>query len=299
MIKQTLCFSNPAYLSLRNGQMVIDTRSDRGVVTRPVEDIGLVVIESHSVTVSAALLSALLDNNAAVMVCDKKHLPSGLLLPQAGNSLLTERTRHQLNASLPLRKQLWQQTVSAKIQNQGRLLRQVNPKESECMTQWAKTVRSGDPDNLEARAAVFYWKNLFVGRSDFLRGDDEDSINALLNYGYAILRGIVARAIVGAGLIAHVGLFHSNKYNAYCLADDLMEPYRPYVDRKVIDILKSYDKIDELTPEIKRHLLSIPVIDVEIGGLKRPLMIAATITATSLTKCFSGEQRRLSYPEMP
>lgn len=299
MIKQTLCFTNPAYLSLRNGQMVIDTRSDKGVVTRPIEDIGLVVVESHAVTLSAALLSALLDNNAAVMVCDKKHLPNGLLLPNSGNTLLTERTRYQLNASQPLRKQLWQQTVSAKILNQGRLLRKVNPKESECMTQWAKNVRSGDPENLEARAAVFYWKNLFTDHPDFLRSDDNDSINALLNYGYAILRGVVARAVVGAGLIAHVGLFHSNKYNAYCLADDLMEPYRPYVDKRVIDIINSYDDIDTLTPEIKRHLLSIPVIDVEIGGMKRPLMIAATITASSLTKCFSGEQRRLSYPEMP
>lgn len=298
MIKQTLFFSNPAFLSLKNRQLVIDTKSERGTVTRPIEDIGVVVIESHCVTFTSALLSALLDNNAAILFCDSKHMPSGLLTPLSGNTLMNERSRDQLAASLPLKKQLWQQTVSSKIANQGKLLALSSACETGCMSQWAKMVKSGDPDNLEARAAIYYWKNLFTDKPGFLRHDEEEVLNSLLDYGYAILRAVMARAIVGAGLIPNVGLFHSNKYNSYCLADDLMEPYRPYVDRLVVSIHKAHPEIAVLTPEIKRLLLSIPIIDVRIGKVKRPLMIAAGITAASLTKCFSGEIRKISYPEI-
>lgn len=298
MIKQTLFFSNPAFLSLKNRQLVIDTKSEGGTVTRPIEDIGLVVIESHCVTFTSALLSALLDNNAAILFCDSKHMPSGLLTPLSGNTLMNERSRDQLAASLPLKKQLWQQTVSSKIVNQGKLLALSSACETGCMSQWAKMVKSGDPDNLEARAAIYYWKNLFTDKPGFLRHDEAEVLNSLLDYGYAILRAVMARAIVGAGLIPNIGLFHSNKYNSYCLADDLMEPYRPYVDRLVVSIHKANPEITVLTPEIKRLLLSIPIIDVRIGKVKRPLMIAAGITAASLTKCFSGEIRKISYPEI-
>ena len=298
MIKQTLLFSNPAYLSVKNGQLVIDSRSDRGIVTRPIEDIGLVVIESQAVTLTSALLSALADNNVSVVMCDSKHLPSALMLPLSGNTLLTERTRAQLSASQPLKKQLWQQTVVAKIINQGMVLKNRNPKESSCMAGMSKIVRSGDPDNLEARAAVFYWKNIFPNRPKFLRSDDGDFVNSLLNYGYAILRAVIARALVGAGMIPHVGIFHHNKYNAYCLADDIMEPYRPYVDNLVCNIIDSYKDADSLSLELKRRLLSIPTLDVEISKVKRPLMIAAEMTAASLARCYTGESRRITYPEI-
>lgn len=297
MIKQTLCFTNQAFLSLKNSQLVIDTKSDRGVLTRPIEDIGVIVLESREVTLTTALLSTLVDHNIAVMVCDEKHLPSGLLLPLNAHSLMTEISRSQVNVSVPLKKQLWQNTIVSKISNQSKLLKKRNVQVG-CMEQWAKMVRSGDPDNLEARAAVYYWKNIFRDNPDFKRGEEDFYENSLLNYGYAILRGVIARSLVGAGLIPHLGLFHSNKYNPYCLADDVMEPYRPYVDELVISILEETGRGNSLTSKIKKELLKIPVIDVNIGRLRRPLMIAATITASSLADCFKGEKRKISYPEM-
>lgn len=299
MIKQILAFTNPARLSTSKGLIVIDTMNDREITTRPIEDIGIVVIESHRVLVTAALLSALLDNNVAVIFCNAKHMPSGLLLPISGNSLMTERLRKQIGASQPLRKQLWQQTVSAKITNQGRLLRTNNLNASDTMEKWAKLVRSGDPDNLEARAAIFYWKNLFPDNSKFKRGNESDETNSLLDYGYAILRAIVARAIVSTGLMPQIGLFHTNKYNAYCLADDIMEPYRPYVDQLVCQIKETFGTEHvEMSTDVKRRLLELPVVDVVISGKRRPLLIAATMTVASLWKCYNGELRKISYPEI-
>lgn len=297
MIKKTIIFSNPAKLSLADMQMVIDTKSDKGIITRPIEDIGIMIVESKCVTLTSALLSALLNNNTAVVFCNDSHLPSGMLLAFSGNTLMNQRSMSQIAASAPLKKQLWQQTVSSKILNQAINLSLENPDLSECMYIWSKKVKSGDSDNLEARAANYYWKNLIKERDKFKRSDSEDFINTLLNYGYAILRALVARAIVGAGLIASIGIFHSNKYNSYCLADDIMEPYRPYVDRLVLSTYRKYDNLSELTPKIKKDLLSIPVIDVHIGNVKRPLMIAVEITASSLCKCYCGESRKIVYPQ--
>ncbi|MDE6753750.1 MAG: type II CRISPR-associated endonuclease Cas1 [Muribaculaceae bacterium] len=301
MIKKTLCFSNNSYLSLKNGQLVIDSKSNAVFLTRPIEDIGIIILESKMITLTSALLNALLENNVAVIVCDDRHMPSGIMLPLIGNSLLTEYSRSQLTATLPLKKQLWQQTVVAKISNQAALLKR-EQKETGCMEKWSSLVRSGDPDNLEARAAIYYWKNFFSHNPLFKRGDDSFFENSLLNYGYAILRAVIARSIVSAGLIPHLGLFHSNKYNPYCLADDLMEPYRPFVDDLVKNIIENHKANTELTTEInlskeiKQQLLSIPVLDVHIGKTRRPLMIAANQTATSLVDCFRGEKRKITYP---
>ena len=299
MIKKTLCFSNRTFLSLRLGQMVIrltEPSGEKREITRPIEDIGMVILESHDITVTSALLAYLNENNVAVMVCDDKHMPSGLMLPLAHNSLLTEKATLQIASSQPMKKYLWQQTVAVKISNQAKLLATKCDKETGCMSVWAKSVKSGDPDNLEARAAAFYWRNLFPEDLNFGRGDDSNPINSLLDYGYAILRGVIARAIVSTGLIPSLGLFHSNKYNAYCLADDLMEPYRPFVDRLVYDIISEYGKDCGITKTTKIKLLSIPVIDVYIGKQTRPLMVAASVTTSSLAKCFSGESRKISYP---
>lgn len=297
MIKQTLLFSNRAFLSLKLNQLVIDTKSERGILTRPLEDIGLIVIETPCVTLTSALMAELSARNIAVVICDSRHMPSGMLQPLEGNTLLWQKSRAQLAASLPLKKQLWQQTVMAKIRNQACVLRMRRQCETGCMEQWSKTVRSGDPDNFEARAAVYYWKNLFAD-SGFFRGDDDNPVNSLLDYGYAILRAVIARAIVGAGLIPQCGLFHRNKFNAFCLADDVMEPYRPYVDMLVCEILSSHACSVGLTPEIKRELLGIPVLDVMIGGLRRPLMVATSTTVASLVKCYEGSARKILYPEI-
>ncbi len=298
MIKRTLYFGNRAYLSLENRQMVISKLDDDNKpvkVTRPIEDIGVVVIDSPMVTITSGLMEALLENNCAVITCDKSHMPVGLMLPLYGNSTQNERFRDQLDASLPLKKQLWQQTISQKIANQAAILKHIG---IECgnMMAWSRSVKSGDTDNLEGRAAAYYWRNIFPEYPDFTRGREGPPPNALLNYGYAILRAVVARALVSSGMLPTLGIHHHNRYNAYCLADDIMEPYRPYVDELVLDMLKSgYN--DFLDKEAKARLLSVPALDVVIGGRRRPLMIAVTETTASLYKCFSGECRKISYPE--
>lgn len=301
MIKQTLCFSNRAYLSCRLGQLVIelpDARPEPVKTTRSIEDIGLLVIESHSVTLTSALISALLDNNVALITCDDKHMPSGLLLPLSGNTIQSERFQNQINASLPIRKQMWQQTVEAKIRNQGAVLKIWNSSDTSCMEQWSNSVKSNDSDNLEGRAAAFYWRNLFEENPSFTRRRDADEPNSLFNYGYAILRAVIARALVGSGLLPTLGIHHHNRYNAYCLADDIMEPYRPYVDHLVMTIIRGSEETPALTSEVKKKLLQIPVLDVNMGKMKRPLMVAASMTTASVAKCFSGEIRKINYPDM-
>ena len=310
MIKKTLCFSNPAYLSLRNSQLVIklpevekaanltEDFKKATEITRPIEDIGVVVLDHKQITITTGALSALLENNCAVITYDSRSMPVGLQLPLAGNTTQSERFRDQIDASLPLRKQLWQQTVQYKIRNQAAVLSICSKAETRCMTVWANEVRSGDPDNLEARAAVYYWKNLFGDIPNFIRSRDGVSPNHLLNYGYAILRAVVARSLVASGLLPTLGIHHHNRYNAYCLADDIMEPYRPYVDRLVLYIIEQYGIDIELSKDIKAELLSIPTIDVVINGKRSPLMVAAAQTTASLYKCFSGELRKIAYPEL-
>ena len=224
-------------------------------------------------------------------------MPVGLLLPLYGNTTQNERFRHQLDASVPLMKQLWQQTIKVKIENQRRVLEKCTGEVFKCMKVWSSEVRSGDSENMEARAAAFYWKNLF-SIEGFTRGRDGIPPNNLLNYGYAILRAIVARGLVSSGLLPTIGIHHHNRYNAYCLADDIMEPYRPYVDELVYGIMKSGLNYEILSKEIKARLLTIPTLEVNISGRRSPLMVAVGQTTASLYKCFSGELRKISYPEM-
>ena len=297
MIKQTLYFGNPAYLSLKDRQLVIRLPDKEQSITRPIEDIGVVVIDNKQITLTSGLIEALLGNNCALITCDSSHLPVGLMLPLCGNTTQSERFRHQLSASLPLKKQLWQQTISQKIANQAQVLKGCFGVEVGNMLNWSKNVKSGDSDNLEARAAAYYWRNMFDDEDVFIRDRDGDPPNNLLNYGYAILRAIVARALVSSGLLPTMGIHHHNRYNAYCLADDIMEPYRPYVDELVVNIRKEFDDTDFLDKEIKKRLLSIPTIEVRINNHRRPLMVAVTETTASLYKCFSGELRKIAYPE--
>lgn len=313
MIKRTLCFTTPAYLSLKDNQLVIklpeveqsdlpERMKQSSNRTIPIEDIGAVVLENRQITITQGLLEALLENNCAVITCDCRNMPVGLMLPLCGNTVQSERFRNQLDASLPLKKQLWQQTIKAKIANQAAILARYTDAETGCMSSWIDDVRSGDPDNLEGRAAAYYWKQLFKdipSIENFTRDRDGIPPNNLLNYGYAILRAVIARSLVSSGMFPTLGIHHHNRYNAYCLADDIMEPYRPYVDELVLDIIKNIASgYDELTKDIKFRLLGIPTIDVHIGGKRSPLMIAATQTTASLYKCFSGELRRIVYPEM-
>ncbi|MDR2972914.1 MAG: type II CRISPR-associated endonuclease Cas1 [Bacteroidales bacterium] len=313
MIKRTLYFENPAYLSLKNKQLVIklpeieksdvlpDSFKEESVKTIPIEDIGIVIIDNKQITFTSGLVEALLENNCALITCGSNRMPVGLLLPLEGNTLQNERFTAQVEASLPLKKQLWQQTVQAKIENQAAVLKKCSRTEVGNMLKWIDEVRSGDIDNMEARAAVYYWKNLFPDIEGFVRNREGVPPNNFLNYGYAILRAVVARSLVASGLLPTLGIHHHNRYNAYCLADDIMEPYRPFVDKLVIEIadVEASHALSlpmELTKEIKTQLLQIPVLDVMISGQRSPLMIAVGQTTASLAKCFLGEIRKIAYP---
>ena len=297
MIKRTLYFGNPAYLHKKDRQLkVIDPEDQSEKASIPLEDIAVLILDNPRLTLTHALIADLTDRNVALISCDQKHLPSGLMLPLDGNHVQTERFRKQINASEPLMKNLWAQTISAKVENQATLLQRLGF-ENLRLKALLPQIRSGDPDNIEARAAMVYWKLLFHDH-EFVRDRFGIEPNGHLNYCYAILRGIVARALVSSGLLPTLGIFHKNKYNAYCLADDIMEPYRPFCDELVYEMFaKGEIKSEEITREHKARLLSIATYDVLIDRKKSPLMVALSRTTSSLYECFEGTRRRIVYPE--
>ena len=293
MIKRVLCFENPARLSLKLAQMVVELQD----VTRtlPIEDIGVVILDHKQITITHALIDALLANNVAIVTSNDKHLPVGLMLPLDGNTLQSERFRAQIDASEPLKKQMWQQTIVAKILGQAHVLG-IQHIEHSNMLKWAKDVRSGDTENMEARAAAFYWRNMFE-KDVFIRDPQGLPPNNLLNYGYSIVRAMLARALVGAGLLPTLGIHHHSRYDAYCLADDIMEPYRPFVDMKVLEMWSKDGVTSDISSEQKRELLGITTMDVKISGHRSPMMLAIQTTAQSVQKCYSGEARKIIYPD--
>ncbi|MBI1221825.1 MAG: type II CRISPR-associated endonuclease Cas1 [Bacteroidetes bacterium] len=297
MIKRTLFFENPAYLSTHLEQLVIDfPDKEKEKKTVPIEDIGVVILDHPQITLSQQLMAKLLQNNAAIVACDPKHMPLGLWLNLDGHTLQSARHKEQIESSVPLRKQLWQQTIKTKIENQAAVLRKQGIAE-ENMRYWASEVKSGDTENHEGRAAAYYWKSVFKD-PDFIRDRSGLPPNNLLNYGYAIVRACVARALVGSGLFPAFGIHHRNQYNPYCLADDIMEPYRPYVDLKVLEIVSEHGKPEGLNTALKKELLQIPSVDVYLDGTRSPLMLAVQRTSASLAKCFEGEQRKILYPQL-
>lgn len=294
MVKRTLHFSNPAHLSFSNAQLVIDIKGEQKITkTIPIEDIGVVIIEHPQITLSISVLDALIKANVAVVSCDDHYMPSGMFLPLDGHNTQTERIRNQLNASEPLKKQLWQQTIKCKIENQAAVLEKLGI-DGNRLKLLASKVLSGDSSNLEAQAAAYYWQQLYG--SDFVRSRKMESPNAQLNYGYAILRSLVARALSASGMYPSVGIHHRNKYNAFCLADDIMEPYRPFVDWQILNMFDGTELETGLTKDQKIKLLSLPQLDISIQQLTRPLFHAVSITTASLYKCFDGEIRKVSYP---
>ena len=310
MIKKTLYFGNDAYLQTKDNQVIIEFVDKSKPVTKvPIEDICVMILDAYRLTISQRLISKLLDNNVALIICDSRHMPQGLMLNLHGHNIQQEKFTNQIKASKPLKKQLWQQTIKQKIYNQARLLSLVtiiSLDELSNMEYWARSVRSGDPDNYEARAAAFYWSKLFEEfLQTFTRGRFEEPPNNLLNYAYAILRAITARSLVASGLLPTYGIHHHNKYNAYALADDIMEPYRPFVDFLVYQVVEeNSDEMErtgsiKLTTSIKSKLLVLPTLDVLIDGKRSPLMIAMQRTTASLSSCFDGERRAILYPEFP
>ncbi len=297
MIKRTIFFGNPAYLSTKNEQLVVNFPEEgKKEKTIAIEDLGYVVLEDPQITITNGLLRKLVQNKTAVITCDSQHLPCSLLQPLVGHSEQTERMRHQLNASVPLKKNLWQQTIEAKINNQANHLLQ-RQKNALKLKRWAKEVKSGDAGNHEAIAAAYYFQSLFSDIENFSRNQKGVPPNNLLNYGYAILRAVTARALVSSGMLPSVGIFHRNKYNAFCLADDIMEPYRIYVDALVYSLVEAGGNISELNQSLKAQLLTIPALDVFIDGKWSPLMVAMSRTTNSLYECFLGSSRKILYPE--
>ncbi len=307
MIKRTLYFGNPSYLSMRNEQLVLKypavEKSDtlpihfkkEAETTIPIEDIGMVIIDHRQITITHDLCEKLIENNSAIVWCDAKHHPTGMTLPFAANDTLSEKTRYQIEASEPLKKQLWRQTIEVKILNQAAVLKHFGYPHQDLLYM-ASQVLSGDTANMEGRAAAKYWDKM-LEQFDSTRGRFDGPPNNFLNYAYAILRATVARNLVGSGLLPVLGIHHRNKYNAYCLADDIMEPYRPIIDQHIFEYIELQQFLpEELGKAEKAHILDLLNIDVEIEGKKSPLMVGVQRTTASLMKCFMGESRKISYP---
>jgi CRISPR-associated protein Cas1 len=295
MLKRTLFFSNPYHLSMKLGQLEVADKKTGEVKTAPVEDLGFVVLDNREITFTQSVLADLAANNTAVVICNDKHLPASMMFHLDTNHVQNERFRAQVSAKEPLKKQLWQQTVKTKIRNQAGVLKHTG-KDDEALLRIATQVKSGDTTNEEAQASRRYWSSLFG--EGFRREREGYPPNPSLNYGYAILRAAVARALCGSGLLPTLGIFHSNKYNHYCLADDIMEPYRPYIDRMVWEQMQKHADYHNLTVQRKAEMLAILSSDVVMNDEKSPLMVALSTTTASLARCFEGEDKKIAYPEL-
>lgn len=294
MIKRIVEISNPSYLHLKNKQMVIE-RDGQEIGNIPIEDLGVLILDHPAIVHTQGLLAACFEQNVAVLLCDGKHLPSAILLPLEGHTLHSKILRQQIAASEPTAKRIWQRIVQAKIREQAKVLQSAIGNSSP-LNLYANKVKSGDPDNIEAQAARIYWQKLFG--ADFRRDQDAEGINAMLNYGYAVIRGAVARAIVGTGLHPAIGVHHRNQYNSFALADDLMEPLRPLVDIKVHEITKVLAEAPELTPQNKRAMLEILSWNCTLNERKMPLMVSLHLYAASVRKILAGEANEMDIPEI-
>lgn len=297
MIKRTLYFGSGAYLSVKDSQLVVQLAEDTTNTkkTMPIEDIGVVILDNPQITITQRVLVQLLENNIAVITCNQFHHPIGLQLCLDSNTLQSERFQTQINASESLRKNLWQQTIVSKIYNQAMVLKEFDVPVRNMIT-WSNSVFSGDSKNHEARAAAYYWKNLLESHDNFKRERFGEYPNNFFNYAYAILRAITARSLVASGLLPTLGIHHKNRYNSYCLADDIMEPYRPFADKLIIDIIRKYPQEETLTTQIKQEILKLPIIDVEINKKTSPLQIAMQETTSSLAQCYNSTRRKIKYP---
>jgi CRISPR-associated protein Cas1 len=295
MITRSLLISSAVKLSVKNSQLIVSyldkSEEDKQV---PIEDIGYIVLEHQQSIVSMPALNALSDNNVAVIFCNRNHLPASMLLNLDSHSTQSEKFRDQIAASLPLKKNIWQQIITAKIKNQSFILNKLG-KNGDMLRPLYMNVKSGDSDNKEGTAARLYWRELFG--KNFVRDQDGADLNTLLNYGYAILRAAVARALMGAGLLPTLGVFHRNRYNAFPLADDVMEPFRPFVDEIVYHLAE--DNIYTLTKEAKATLVKVVYCDTQYNKVTRPLDIGLSMTCASLARYFAKEQKQLDLPLIP
>jgi CRISPR-associated protein Cas1 len=292
MLKKSILLENKASLSTKNLQLVIKTETRESTI--PIEDIGFLVIDHPEIYLSIPAMNLMIENNTSVIICNTNHLPNGMFLNLNSHHIQQEIFKNQINASVPLKKQLWQQTVIDKITNQGILLQKITSKNNN-FDFLASKVLSGDSSNMEGVAASFYWKVFFEQK--FKRERFGDYPNNFLNYGYAILRAATARALSGSGLLNTLGIHHKSKYNAFALADDIMEPFRPVVDEKVAEIMQNYTE-QELNTQIKAELLQILTRTVYFKDEKSPLMVALQKTASSLQQCYTGDRKKIKYPKL-
>lgn len=294
MLKRALFFTTPYSLSLKNNQMVIKTREMPDIQKSiPIEDIGFVILEHQQTNITLPLLNALSDNNVSVIFCGSNCMPNAMLMNLDSNKTQGESFRLQMEASEPLKKNLWKQTIEAKIRNQSALLCKLG-KDGERLKPFYTNVKSGDNENREGAAARVYWTELFG--KDFVRAREGNAPNNLLNYGYTLLRAAMARALMGSGLLPAIGIFHRNRYNSFPLADDIMEPYRSYVDEIVFNLYINGAR--ELTKEVKAEIIHLLFTDTHFGNITRPLEVALTSTSASLAKCFNGSVKKIVYPQL-
>ena len=296
MLKKTILLENKAQMGIKNNQLVVKTETRQSTI--PVEDIGFLVIDHPEIFISIPAMNLLVENNSAVIVCNTQHLPNGMFLNLNSHHIQQEIFKNQIEASIPLKKQLWQQTIVEKIKNQGILLSQITGTKN-TFEFLASKVLSGDSTNMEGVAASQYWKSFFESNSNiaFKRERFGDYPNNFLNYGYAILRAATARALSGSGLLNTLGIHHKSKYNAFALADDIMEPFRPLVDEKIYEIIQN-DSSQELNTTIKSQILQILTRTVYFKEEKSPLMVALQKTASSLQQCYTGERKKIKYPQL-
>lgn len=292
MIKKSILIESRSSITTKNLQLVIESEIRQSTI--PIEDIGILVLDNPEIYISLPAMNLLIENNSSVIVCTKNHLPNGMFLNLNSHHIQQEIFRNQINASLPLKKILWQQTIVEKIKNQGQMLQKVTGKKNH-FEYLASKVLSGDTTNMEGVAAQQYWKDFF--EIDFKRERFGDYPNNFLNYGYAILRAATARALSGSGLLCTFGIHHKSKYNAFALADDIMEPFRPLVDQKVIEIMQNFEE-QELNTQIKSELLQVLTATVYFKEEKSPLMVALQKTASSLQQCFTGDRKKIKYPKL-
>lgn len=292
MLKKTLYFSNKCSITTKYGQLII--KSEVRDASIPIEDIGFIVLENQESYISIPALNKLIAHNVSTIFCNEKHLPTSMLLNLNGHHIQQTIFKDQINASEPLKKQLWQQTIKKKIYNQAELLKRIGKKDLPLRNMISK-VLSGDTTNKEAQAASYYWKQLF--NIDFSRHRFGNYPNNFLNYGYTILRASVARALAGSGLLSTLGIHHHNKYNSFCLADDIMEPYRPLVDYVILKIMNESSETT-LNKNIKSSILELLTETVYFEDSKSTLMVGLSKTTSSLQHCFTGQLKKIIYPNL-
>ena len=294
MIKRTLFFSHAVCLSVKHKQLVIFSKETQEETLVPIEDIGFMIVENERVSLTIPLINELTENNCALIFCNEKHMPFSMTMPLDCNEIQSQLFSAQINAKLPTKKKCWKQVVEYKIKNQGLLLKKYDLDFAR-LADFSKRVKSGDSTNMESQAAKFYWDNLFG--KNWCRNRFGEFPNNYLNYGYAILRAATARALTGSGLLPALGIHHHNKYNAYCLADDLMEPYRPFIDDEVIEYISTNPDEKELGLEFKKKILKVLTRDVKMNNLTRPMMAALSMTSASLADALSNESEKLKLPD--